>query len=125
MEKDAVRDGDAEILRYRNENGGLGCAMRRTRSYPPHMCPLVVEAKPNVSETVDRGLSGNGANDRTNLVVQRNVLVAGSTRNKVRALQIERPELVRHDRFVYILQRLEWRNGGQPRPHEWNKRYIR
>ena len=100
MEKDAVRDGDAEILRYRNENGGLGCAMRRTRSYPPHMCPLVVEAKPNVSETVDRGLSGSGTNDRANLIVQRDVFVAGYTRNRVQAPRIECSELVRRGRMV-------------------------
>lgn len=47
----------------------------------PHMRPLVVEAEVRISETVERGLSGNGTNGRANLVVQRDVLVVGTRRN--------------------------------------------
>ena len=65
------------------------------------MRPLAVEAKLKVSETVDRGLSGIGTNDRANLIVQRDVFVAGSTRNRVQAPRIERSELVRRGRIVH------------------------
>ena len=82
-EKDAVRDGDAKILGYRSENGGLGCAKHRTCTYPPHMRPLVVEAKLKVLETVDRGLSGHGTNDCASPIVHCDVLVAKFTGNKV------------------------------------------
>jgi len=59
--------------------------------------PLVVEAELKVSETIDRCLSRNSTDDCTNLVFQRDVLVAGTLEDKVRTLQVERPELIRHD----------------------------
>ena len=70
------------------------------------MTPLVVETELEVPETVDRGLSGNGADDGTNLIIQRDVLIAGSLGDEVRTLEVKRPELVCHDRLVRILERL-------------------
>ena len=64
------------------------------------MTPLVVETELEVSETVDRRLSGNGADDGTNLIIQRDVLVAGSLRYEIRTLQVKGPKLVGHDRLV-------------------------
>jgi len=75
-------------------------------SHPPHVGPLVVEAELEVSETIDRCLSRNSTDDGANLIFRRDVLVTGTLRNEVRTLQVERPELVRHDRLVRILQRL-------------------
>ena len=55
-------------------------------SYPPHVTPLVVEAELEVSKAVDRGLSGNGTNDRANLILQGDVLVTHPLRDQVRTL---------------------------------------
>ena len=64
------------------------------------MTPVIVETELEVSEAVDCRLSGNGADNSTDLVLQRDVLVAGSLRYKARALQAERPKLVGHDGLV-------------------------
>lgn len=71
------------------------------------MGPFVVKAEFEVSKTVDRRLSRNGTNDRANLILQRDVLVSGSLRDEIRTFQIERPELVGHDRLVRVLQWLK------------------
>ena len=46
------------------------------------MGPLVVEAELMVSETIDRCLPRNSADDCTNLVFQRDVLIAGTLEHK-------------------------------------------
>jgi len=78
-----------------------------TVSYPPHVGPLIVEAELEVLETVDRRLSRNSADDRANLIFQRNPLVVGTLRDEVRTLEVERPKLVCHDRLVCVLKRLK------------------
>ena len=77
------------------------------------MTPLVVESELEVSETIDRRLSGNRADDGTNLIIQRNVLVAGSLRYEVRTLRVKCPELIGHDRLIRILERLGKRTNSQ------------
>ena len=39
-------------------------------SHLPHVIPLIVEAELEIPEAVDRRLSGNGADDRTNSILQ-------------------------------------------------------
>ena len=68
------------------------------------MTPLVIETEFEVSETVDRRLPGDRADDGTDLVLERYVLVAGPLRYEVRALQVKRPKFVGHDRLVRILE---------------------
>ena len=76
------------------------------------MTPVIVETKLEVSEAVDCRLPGNGADDSTDLVLQRDVFVAGSLRHEARALQVERPKLVGHDRLIRILERLGRQTNG-------------
>ena len=71
------------------------------------MGPLVVEAQLKVLEAIYRRLPRNSADDRANLIFQRNVLVARTLRDEVRTLQVERPKLICHDGLVRILQRLK------------------
>lgn len=68
------------------------------------MTPVVVEAEFEVSEAIDGRLSGNGTNNGTNLVLQSDILVARSLRDEIRTLQVERSELVCHDRLVRVFQ---------------------
>ena len=76
-------------------------------SYSPHVGPLVAEAEFEVSETIDRRLSGNSTDYGANLILQRDVFVAGSLGDEVRTFQVERPEFVGHGCLVRISQRLE------------------
>ena len=71
-------------------------------SHPPHVTPLVIEAEFEVSETIDRRLSRNGTDNRANLIVQRDILVAGPSRDEVRTLQVKRPKFIGHDCLVRI-----------------------
>ena len=71
------------------------------------MTPLVVETELEVSETVDSGLSRDSTDDSADLVLQRGVLIPRPLRNETRTLQVERPELVGHDRLVNVFQRLK------------------
>ena len=64
------------------------------------MTPLVVETELEVLETVDRRLSGNGADDRTNLILQRYIFVSGTLRYEVRTLEVKCPKLVGHGSLV-------------------------
>lgn len=57
-----------------------------TDSYPPHVTPIVVEAKLEVSETIDCRLPRNSTDDRANLILQRDVIVTGSLRDEIRTL---------------------------------------
>ena len=71
------------------------------------MRPLVVETELEVSEAVDRGLSKDGADDGASLIIRRHVFVSRPLRDEVQKLQVECPELVGHDCFVTVLQRLK------------------
>jgi hypothetical protein len=65
--------------------------------------PAVVEAELKVSKTVDRRLSRNSADDGANPVFQRNVLVAGTLRNR---FEHSKPSvlnsLVMIDSYAYV-----------------------
>ena len=71
------------------------------------MTPLVVETELEVSETVNSGLSRDSTDDSADLVLQRDVLIPRPSRDEIRTFQVERPELVSHDRLVSVLQRLK------------------
>src|ERR1700743_3473991 len=76
-------------------------------SHPPHVTQFVVIAEFEVPETIDRRLPRNSTNDWADLILQRDILVAGSSRDEVRTFHIQCPELVNHERLVSILQRLK------------------
>ena len=83
-EGDAESDRDTEVLGIRTLERGYG--RYKAVSYPPHVSPFVVEAELEISKTIDRCLSRNGANDRANLVIERDILIARTLRNEVRTL---------------------------------------